>query len=64
MLYLILFPIFQIVYALDGSTLVSKTAGNNSPCKSCKSLVELFEKVLISEDNCFVYMGHLSIIYN
>lgn len=47
MLLLILFPIFQFVYGLDDSTLVLKISDNNYPCKSCKLLVQSFEKVII-----------------
>ncbi|VVC29483.1 Laminin EGF domain,EGF-like calcium-binding, conserved site,EGF-like, conserved site,EGF-like [Cinara cedri] len=46
MLLLRLFPIFQLLYALDDSTLVQKISDNNAPCKSCKLLVQSFEKGL------------------
>ncbi|VVC25061.1 Hypothetical protein CINCED_3A001520 [Cinara cedri] len=42
---LLLFPLLQVLYALD-SNLIPKSSDDNSPCKSCKVLVESFEKGL------------------
>lgn len=43
---LLLFPFLQLLNCLDVSNLVPKVSGDNSPCKSCKTLVESFEKVI------------------
>lgn len=47
MLLLILFPFFQLLHGLDVSNLVPKTATDSSPCKSCRVLVQSFEKVML-----------------
>lgn len=46
MRFLLLFSLVQVLNALDVSNLIPKNFGNNSPCKSCKVLVESFEKVM------------------
>lgn len=46
MFLLLLFPFLQISHGLDVSNLVPKVPSDNSPCKSCKTLVQSFEKVV------------------
>lgn len=53
MLLLRLFPFIQLLSALKDSTLVQKISDLNAPCKSCKILVQFFEKVKFLS----LYMG-------
>lgn len=45
MILLLLFPLFQLSYGLDVSNFVPKSSTDSSPCKSCKVLIESFDKV-------------------
>jgi len=46
MLLLLLLPFFQLLHGLDVSNFVPKFSADISPCKSCKILVQSFEKVM------------------
>jgi len=45
MLLLLMLPFFQLLHGLDVSKFVPKVSADISPCKSCKILVQSFEKV-------------------
>lgn len=46
MILLLLLPLFQSSHGLDASNLVPKSSTDSSPCKSCKVLIESFDKVI------------------
>lgn len=52
---LLLFAFFPFSYGLDVSNLVPKSTADASPCKSCKVLVQSFEKVMNSLIICSVF---------
>lgn len=45
MLALLLLPFFQLLHGLDISNFVPKVSADTSSCRSCKILVQSFEKV-------------------